>query len=408
MKTDFVLPRINVNDNDVEVVKWLAKDGDQVEKGGDLVEVSTSKATVILESPASGFVKCHFAKGDVVSVGKVIASIFDTLAEAQAYKPVSAVEAPQAAVQQSISAGGGQTISIVAAQASFGFNRISKKAQAFIAENKIDPKTLEGRGLVSVRSLMGKMKPAACAVPAEAAMPAPNRSQPTFPTETTDVPPDPSLRSEKLDKIKKLEISALTAGQSGNINSSLTVQFNSDKIRSTLKSLNSLNGQMLPLMLYELSRLLESNPLFTSFYYKDKVYFYDRINIGVAIDLGEGLRVGVIKDANKMMPIDIYRALTDYAMKYMKGKLSVEEVTGGTITVTDLSGDDILHFQPLVNQNQTIIIGFGADSKFPGYPMTITGVFDHRVLTGREVSVFLTELKRRILTYESDNFSNLK
>jgi pyruvate/2-oxoglutarate dehydrogenase complex dihydrolipoamide acyltransferase (E2) component len=264
-------------------------------------------------------------------------------------------------------------------------------------------KSFEGAGLVTAKSLLPPVQPDP-QINAKANVQDPKTVVP----KSAEVPPFPNLKSEKVNRNKKFEIAALTAGQSGNINSSLTIQFNSDKVRATLRSLKVLNGQMLPLMLYELAQCLKISPRFNSFFFQENIYFYDHINIGVAMDLGEGLKVGVIKDANLLMPIDIYKILTDYSMKYIKNKLTVEEVSEGTVTVTDLSGDNILYFQPLINQNQTIILGFGGDSHLPGHPMSITGVFDHRVLSGRDVANFIVDFKKRILSYESQNFTNLK
>jgi 2-oxoglutarate dehydrogenase E2 component (dihydrolipoamide succinyltransferase) len=214
---------------------------------------------------------------------------------------------------------------------------------------------------------------------------------------------NPELRSEKVSKSKKLEISLLTAGQSGGINSSLTVQFNSASIRQTLQELNSLNGQMLPLILFELARLLEEYPAFTGYYENEKIYYYDRIDLGLAIDLGKGLKVPVIRGANQLSPTELLEAITDFATRYLDNQLSVEDLTGGTITISDLSSENILHFQPLVNQNQSVILGIGGDSSIEGYPMTLTIVFDHRILAGREVALFLNALKSRLLSYQLTN-----
>ena len=390
-KSDVVLPRINTNDNDVEIIQWFVQDSAFVEKGADLVEVTTSKAAVVLEAPASGYIKLYYKKGDVVAIGKVLASIFENLND---IKNANTSPLPKSSSQSQ-----GVKTNISLPDTLFKFTRLSKKAQELIKDKNLDPKMFDGAGLVSARSLLEDS-----AVPQQTVP----QQTPQLSIQPQEISPYPQLKSEKIDRNKKFEISALTAGQAGNINSSLTIQFNSEKVRATLKSLNVLNGQMLPLMLYELSHCLEAYPRFNSFYHQESVYFYDHINIGVAIDLGEGLKVGVIKDTNRLMPVDIYKTLTDYSMKYIKNKLTLEEVSGGTVTVTDLSGDDILFFQPLINQNQTIIFGFGGDSSLAGHPMSITGVFDHRVLSGRDVANFIIELKRRILTYESQNFKNLK
>jgi 2-oxoglutarate dehydrogenase E2 component (dihydrolipoamide succinyltransferase) len=67
------------------------------------------------------------------------------------------------------------------------------------------------------------------------------------------------------------------------------------------------------------------------------------------------------------------------------------------VTVSDLSGRDILQFQPRINQDQALAVGIGADTSLPGRPMTLTAVFDHRVSSGRAVADFLTGVRTRLL-----------
>src|ERR1017187_3271393 len=240
MKSEVVLPRINTNDNDVEIVKWHVEDYALVEKGADLVEVSTSKAVVVIEANAPGYVKLDYAKGAVVSVGKILVSIFDTLNDAKAAGTSLSGSGNPSAEKKSSQPSPADLVSMPTG--SFGFNRLSKAAQALAKEKNLDPKSFEGTGLVSARSLIQVPK----TIPFE---------RESKPVKNEPVVSEPSFRSEKVSRNKKFEIDALTAGQSGNINSSITAQFNSDKVRATLKSLGALNGQMLPLMIFELSRL---------------------------------------------------------------------------------------------------------------------------------------------------------
>jgi pyruvate/2-oxoglutarate dehydrogenase complex dihydrolipoamide acyltransferase (E2) component len=86
----------------------------------------------------------------------------------------------------------------------------------------------------------------------------------------------------------------------------------------------------------------------------------------------------------------------------MRNEILPEELINSTITVTDLSNQDILYFHPLINGYQSAIIGIGGDSSRPEYPMAINMTFDHRVSTGREVATFLNELKKRILSYQEE------
>ncbi len=427
MKYELLVPRINTNDDEVDVVHWYVQDKEYVEKGKEILDLESSKAVVSIESEAAGYILCHSQKGDSVRVGVPLATFYSDLQELEAdlkgsnsqikgdslgqQKEASnefsgeqlAIEKIDTSTVASQPIHKSQTSALVEGasnQSPFGFTRFSKAAQDYMGKNSIDPKRFEGMGLVSVdviEDILG-IRQLPNSTTLQGNVEYQNRQKSPYPSIT-----NPELRSEKVGKSKKLEIQLLTAGQAGGINSSLTVQFDSVGIRQTLAELDSLNGQILPLILFELARLLEEYSAFTSYYEDGKIYYYDRVDIGLAIDLGKGLKVPVIRNANQLSPSELLELITDFATGYLENKLSVEDLTGGTITISDLSSEDILHFQPLINQNQSVILGIGGDSSIDGHPMTLTLVFDHRILAGREVALFLNDLKNRLLSYQLAN-----
>jgi 2-oxoglutarate dehydrogenase E2 component (dihydrolipoamide succinyltransferase) len=117
----------------------------------------------------------------------------------------------------------------------------------------------------------------------------------------------------------------------------------------------------------------------------------------VAIDLGQGLKVVTLTEAEKLGAEGISRRLAELTLDYMETRLAPADVQGATFTVTDLSAFDVLQFEPLMNGRQCAILGLGGDSTLPGHPMSLTLAFDHRVLSGREVGTFLRALRDRLL-----------
>ena len=240
---------------------------------------------------------------------------------------------------------------------------MSTAAQKYCDENQIDPKTLRGQGLITLPLLKkGSLG-----------------------------------RVESVGKAKAAEIAALTQGQSGNLISSLTVQFNSEKILAALKEAQGLSESLLPVILHEFSQLLSKEPKFTSFYEDSAIHYYDQVNLGVALDLGQGLKVVTIQKADRLSPLEISEKLLDFSIQYASHLLQLNDLENSTVTVTDLSGLNILSFQPLLNQYQSVILGIGGDQTLPGKPVSLTLAFDHRVLTGREVGTFLSNLRARLL-----------
>jgi 2-oxoglutarate dehydrogenase E2 component (dihydrolipoamide succinyltransferase) len=360
--SDLLVPKLTANDDDVEVAHWYVKDGERVAQGVDLVDVGSSKAIFTLQSERAGFVKIRAGVGDVVGVGKALATIYDAQAELGA--PVQAKA--EAKAERAAVGGSGPT-------------RFSNAAREYIDRQGIDPRQFDGLGLVTEKLVLRRLGRA------------PNVAAPAT----------GALRSEKVTRAKQIEIDALTDGQAGNIISSLTVELETAPIFETLKTRGALGGQILPLVVYELAKLIESRPAFTAFYADGRIHYYDRVNVGVAIDFGKGLKIGVIRDVNRLVPFDIYEAVVGYALKYEQNQLSPSDMEGGSITVTDLSGQNIRHFQPLVNRAQSAILGVGGDRNAPGRPMTLTLSFDHRVLTGRDVAEVLDALRKNLLEYSA-------
>ncbi|MGF1539928.1 MAG: 2-oxo acid dehydrogenase subunit E2 [Pleurocapsa sp.] len=416
MKQAILVPRVNTNDNEVELVHWYVEDKQFVEVGQEIADVESSKAVMSIESEAAGYILTSAKVGDSVGVGAPLATIYTELAQLEADLNVgvaaSATQDISTSVSEPIVTNSAvesqldsapefipkvekpeRNLVTTTAKPSFGFTRFSPSAKEYLKQNDLDASQFEGMGLVSVEAIeqiLGK------------------KSQPLTPTNgnhstTVVTPTNNNLRSSKVSKAKQIEISLLSAGQAGGINSSLTVQFNSEGIRHTLVETGSLNGQILPLILFEFSRLLEEYPVFNAYYEAGRIYYYDRIDIGLAMDLDKGLKVPIIRNANLLSPVAIREIVTNYATQYLDNRLDPADLMGGTVTVTDLSNEGILHFQPLLNQNQAIILGIGGDSSIDGYPITLTIVFDHRLSAGREVASFLNEFKKRLLSYALSN-----
>ena len=83
--------------------------------------------------------------------------------------------------------------------------------------------------------------------------------------------------------------------------------------------------------------------------------------------------------------------------RYVDGTLTPADVAESSLTISDLSMENVLFFQPLLNHRQALALGVGGDLELPGQPLTLTATFDHRVTSGREVSAFLATI-RRLLT----------
>ena len=348
MPAEVILPKQNPNDDAAEVLRWLVADGDQVAAGDDLLEVESTKAVSVIESPGPGYLRRLAAEGDVVPTGAPIALLFPSLDElaATATAPDPGETAP-AMTGPRFSAEGLREL-----------RRLDLSADLF-----------QGRGLITGAMVRRTAE------------------------ELTDA--RPAVRSTPIGPAKQTEIARLHAGGAA-LASALTVAFGADAL-DRAPAEGDVPPLPLALIIHALAGALTEFPELNARFAGDHVEQYTDINVGVAVDAGHGLRVPVIKHADRLGPEQITLELLDLLAAYHDRGLHADDVAGATVTVSDLSGQNVLQFQPRINQDQTLAVGVGADTSLPGRPMTLTAVFDHRVSSGRAVADFLTRVRARLL-----------
>ncbi|RDI23113.1 2-oxo acid dehydrogenase subunit E2 [Lentzea flaviverrucosa] len=346
MTTEVLVEQEGVNDDAVQVVSWLAADGAEVTAGTPLVEVETSKVAVEVPSPGDGYLVRVAAAGQVVAVGGVLARICSSAAEADS-------------LRGSEKAVGAEDTST---------DRFSRSALAFVREHGIDLLAFDGFDLVTLDD-------------AERV----HRSASAHAGRTDGIVP--------LSRAKTVEVERLLAANV--LNAALSVQFDGTALRASCADADLPSLRQLALFVRAVAVALCDFPDLNAFY-DNGIRHYDSINVGVAIDLGDGLQVGVVHGADQADGDDVEARVADLMARYVDADLELSDVTGATVTVSDLSMDGVLSFQPLLNHRQALAIGVGGDPSLPGEPFTITATFDHRVTSGREVSQFLGACRREL------------
>jgi 2-oxoglutarate dehydrogenase E2 component (dihydrolipoamide succinyltransferase) len=345
------LPLEHPNDTEAEIIQWLVDDGQWVDAGTDLLEVESTKAVNVVDTESSGYVRRHVAVGDAVTTGAVLARVHPTVEEL-------AADMPHAQPPDGAGADGAGV-------------RFSAEGLRELTAHGLSPAVFRGRGLVTAQLVR------------------------EFAAAEADGAAGP-VRRHPIGPAKLTEISRLSAG-AGALASALTVRFDSARTRAALHRQEPVQPLVLAVLIQGVAQLLREFPELNACFADRHVAHYTRVNVGVAVDLGQGLRVPVLKDADRMDPVEITIALLDAMAAYHERRLSSDDLAGGTVTVSDLSGEDVFEFHPLINQDQALALGVGGDSRLPGHPMTITAVFDHRVSSGRTVAAFLGRLKAHLL-----------
>jgi pyruvate/2-oxoglutarate dehydrogenase complex dihydrolipoamide acyltransferase (E2) component len=427
-----LVPRENVNDESATLVAWEVADGAFVEAGSKVAQVETSKAVVDIAAPASGILRHGAKPGQDVPIGAAIGRIggeggASGTAPAEA-SPVSAgprangsaphapVDGPGASlapsVRRMVAEGGvdpalvpgtgrggritkGDVVAYMAAEPAAGppppprSTRISRKARERMEQLGLDPSSFEGRGLVRARDL----DPAQAPAPAPAPGPAPTPAAPR-PVAASGV----ATRAEPLSRAKRTEGKYLRSGAESTLASVVTVACPTRGFRAAL------GPDASALIVFEVARLLRKYPSFNAYHDDGVSYLYDEVHIGFAVDAGRGLKVPVIRGADRKGVEAIASEMRERVVEYLGDALTVEALSGGTFTLTDLSGEGVVAFHPLINRGQSAILGVCAEAT-PAVgregSFNLVLAFDHQLSEGRAAARFLGDLRDRLTAHEA-------
>jgi pyruvate/2-oxoglutarate dehydrogenase complex dihydrolipoamide acyltransferase (E2) component len=379
------VPLLAVNDTTLTVAELRYSNGEKVAGGNVLMVFETSKTTFDVEAEADGYVQYTCEAGQDYEVGVVVATIFTDAAET-ATRPMST--APSRSV-------GGPPVSPVPAENLprwEGETIFSLEALRLLASAALDPASFTGRDFVTADDVRRLLMPATAS--ASAPTPASPRSAPP------PIPIDPNkVVLEKLAGAKKREIAYLGEVQTAGLTSTLNSFIETDGIFLLLnRSFKYLKDTLLPVIIYESSRLLKDYPLLNAYFAGDAIAIYKEVNPGFAIDIDKGLKVLKVAGAGEMSMTGIEAEILRLSGNYLDEKLQLEELTDISFTITDLSAEGVSFFQPLVNRMNSAILGVSAvDPRLQRCILSLT--FDHRVTEGKVVARFLQELKQRIESY---------
>lgn len=406
-------PVENVNDETVAIVRWFVAHGSFVEAGQPVVLAETTKASVEIESPASGFVWQLAEAGQDVPVGEVLCLIganLDALkASAQppsngtrpreTAQPAATLEPAAAAAARAPSFAPSIVVSEVGQAAAPLTPRFSAQATALLQKRGVEPGAFAGRGLVRERDVQAFIDRLEGTI---VERPVPPRAEPAR-TPTADAISAAigvATRVEPLPRSKRYEGRRLRAAAAHTLPSSVTVTV---PVLRPSDDADAASGMRSAALIGEAARLLRVYPAFNAFYRDDDVHFYEQVNVGYAIDLGRGLKVPVIRDADRKTLREIADEKQRCVVDYMDDALSLDTLAGGTFTITDLSNEGVTHFHPVINDGQSAILGVCADVAGPGGSRSYNLVlaFDHQLSDGRTAASYLRDLQERLVAHET-------
>ena len=375
---------------EVEIATWLVKDGDYVEKDQAIAEVDSDKATLELPAEASGIITLKAEEGDAVAVGAVVCLI-DTAAA----KPSGSAPAPAAApVAEAPKAAPVAAAPVAAAPAvTYASGTPSPAARKILDEKNIAPASVTGTG----KDGRITKEDAVNAVPSMGTPTGGNRG-----SERTKLS---MLRRKVAERLvaAKNETAMLTTFNEVNMTPINTLR---NEYKDAFKAKHG--GVGLGYMSFftkAVTRALELYPDVNSMMDGDYKVAYDFADISIAVSGPKGLMVPVVRNAENLSFRGIEAEIKRLAIKARDGQITVDDMTGGTFTITNGGVFGSMLSTPIINPPQSGILGMhniierpiAVNGKVEIHPMMYVALsYDHRIIDGRESVGFLVAVKEAL------------
>lgn len=400
MAIELKVPQLGESIAEVEIGEWKKAKGDPVRKDEPLVTLESEKASVDLPSPVDGVLhEIHKQKGQTASVGDVIAHIEPGAAPAQkeAKRTQPAETAPATEVQP----------------------RVMPAAQRALAEHGLRAEEVTGTGpggrLLKedvLRHLEARAQPQPPASKPKQAEAEQAASAPDMKSEPAPRPAHAAAREEEIVPMSRLRRTAAERLVQAQHNAALLTTFNEVDMSEVIALRKQLGeafqakyGVKLGFMSFFVKAVVDALKLIPQVNAEVRgtnIVFRNHYDIGVAVGGGRGLVVPVLRNAERMSFAEIEVGISNFAKRAKENKLKIEELQGGTFTISNGGVYGSMLSTPIVNPPQSGILGMHAIQERPVArdgnvvirPMMYVALtYDHRIVDGREAVTFLKRIK---------------
>jgi len=402
---EVVVPAVGESVTEGTIAKWLKQVGEAVAVDEPLVELETDKTSVEIPSTVAGaLAEIRVAEGEDVEVGTVIAMIAEGAASAgEVAPPAAKTEAP----------------------ASEPNDALSPAVRKLIDDNGLDPAQIPAtgaKGQLTKGDVLEFLESGAKAAPAapqpaapQPAAPAarPAVSIPAAPVPAGELPPRPEdprgeervrmsrLRQRIAQRLKEAQNNAAMLTTYNEVRMDVLMKLRSE-YRDVFEKKHGVRLGFLSFFVKAAIIALKEIPAVNAEIYGDEIVYKNYYDIGVAVGTPQGLVVPVVRDADQMSFAEIEGTIADYGRRARDGKLGVQEMSGGTFTISNGGVYGSLMSMPILNPPQSGILGMHKIQKRPiveGDEITVASMmylamsYDHRIVDGREAVTFLVRMK---------------
>jgi 2-oxoglutarate dehydrogenase E2 component (dihydrolipoamide succinyltransferase) len=388
MKIEMKVPSPGESISEVSIANWLVANGDYVDNGQTIAEIDSDKATLELAAEAAGAITIVAQAGDTVAVGAV-ACIIDTAAE----RPAGKTAAPAAPVASTPAA----APKAAPAPAAEENKHITPVAAKMIKENGLPQDKIVGtgpHGKVTKNDVIAAMSGGfdTAAIPVRGGTREVRREKMT------------NLRkkiSERLVSVKN-NTAMLTTFNEVNMKPVMDLR---TKYKDTFKEKHGVGLGFMSLFTKAVCEALYLFPAVNAQIDGNEIVYHDYCDVGIAVSTPKGLMVPIVRNAEALSLADIEKSIAGLAAKARDGKITVDDMAGGTFTITNGGVFGSMLSTPIINPPQSAILGMHNIVERPVAEngevvirpvMYLALSYDHRIIDGRESVGFLVKVKEML------------
>lgn len=396
MAIDIKVPSPGESITEVVIARWLKKDGDFVEKDEELCEIDSDKATLTVNAEESGQVKILAEEGATVKVGSVICSI-DTSVKGESKPKAAAAPAPKAEPAKEEKKESAKAV-VPSHAESYAAGTPSVSAKKLMDENKIPAGAVKGSGKAG-RITKGDVLNALSAGFSTAVNT--DTWEGSRDQDRQKMSPLRKKLSKRLVAVKN-ETAMLTTFNEVDMSAIMALRA---KYKEAFNKKHGVNVGFMSFFTKAVTEALYHFPAVNAMIDGEEIIYHKYVDVGIAVSAPKGLVVPVIRNAEQLSLAEIESKIKELAVKARENKITLEEMSGGTFTITNGGVFGSMLSTPIINPPQSAILGMhnvverpvAVNGKVEIRPIMYVALsYDHRIIDGRESVGFLVKVKQML------------
>ncbi|MGH8320948.1 MAG: 2-oxoglutarate dehydrogenase complex dihydrolipoyllysine-residue succinyltransferase [Gammaproteobacteria bacterium] len=411
MSIEIKVPQLPESIQDATLISWHKKAGDAVKRDENLVDIETDKVVLECPAPADGVLKeIRIQGGATVTAGQVIAILEEGAA---AEKPAAAPGAKPAATA-SAPAPAAATPAVPASPAAANRDLpLSPSVRRLVEEHQLDPAKIKASGpdgrltkgdVLEYLNKSSAPAPTTASITVPAGKPAPTVARAASGSREERRVPMTRMRARIAERLSESQANTVMLTSFNEVDLSKVMQLRS-RYKDKFEKEQGVKLGFMSFFVKAVVEALKKYPVVNASVEGNDIIYHDYWDISVAVSTPRGLVTPVLRDADQMSFAEIEKTLADMAARARDGKITLEELTGGTFTITNGGVFGSLYSTPILNPPQSGILGMHTikeravvvDGQVVARPMMYIAItYDHRIVDGRDAVLFLVSLKEQL------------